>query len=37
MTTEELEAAAQEARAELGSVSEEGQALAQDAISKAVH
>jgi len=37
MTTEELEAAAQEARAEIGSVTQDDQALVQDAMSKAVH
>ena len=37
MTTEELEEMAQEVRAELGSVTEDEQALVKDAISKSVH
>jgi hypothetical protein len=37
MTTEELEAVAQEAREELGNVRDEEQALVQEAHSKAVH
>jgi hypothetical protein len=37
ISTEELEAAAQEARAEIGSVTQDEQALVQDVMSKAVH
>jgi hypothetical protein len=37
MTTEELEAAAQEAREEIEKLREEDRTLVQDAMAKAVH